>query len=377
MAKSKITPLPSLWLTKEEKAFAYNAFFEKKEKAALEKYSQINQKLLKKAKAIVIDLIKPDGYLGDTIRDSRLTEVIIKNYPEKQVFEWSSYPEILGKHPFVVKIERKPQKVIINYCQTQDVKQQKVEFEENEVLRLVKISPRFSGAFPAAFFNQKYGQSVLFHQIPLHHLHVSQIVWEKLYLTKSLTSLPLPSIKVSKANQQKAKNFFKTLGLNQKNTFCLIIHPDAHDLHFKHKAWPTLKWIELVKDFKKTSPRIKVFLTTGVNHPQVTKEICQACQKQKIPLVCFPVFSLSQYVALLELFPQAKTVFLGLESMAASHLAPSLGFKSVVVGSDAVFNPLIYGPFGGMVVTSNDHKTSSVSVEAVRQAVKLSFKSLA
>ncbi|HUV71696.1 MAG TPA: glycosyltransferase family 9 protein [Clostridia bacterium] len=374
MARSKIIQLPSSWLSQKEKAFAYNAFFKKEEKAALEAYSQINQRLLKKAKAIVVDLVKPDGYLGDTIRDSRLTEIIIKNYPQKLVFECSNYSELLGKHQFIVGIKKKQSKLLINYRQTQDAPLQKIAFNENEVLRIVKISPRFSGAFPAVFFNDKYEQGLIFHQIPLHHLHISQITWEKLYSIKNLKLLPPPSIKTSQTDQQKAKKFLKTLPLGKDNFLNVIIHPDAHPFHFQHKSWPLAKWTSLIKSLKKTSPRTRVFLSTGVNHPQVSQEIACRCQKQKLPLICLPIFNLGQYAALLDLFPRQKTVFVGLESMAASHLAPSLGLKSLAIASDAVFNPLIYGPLGGMVVMSNDHKTASVSVAKVREAIEIALK---
>jgi hypothetical protein len=367
VAITNIYPLPYSWLTKSERTFAFERFFNEEEKSKLLAYRRTNLQLLNEAQIIIIDNRKQDGSLGDSIRDSRLTGVINTAYTQKIVLEWSRFPEIFGKYPFITQAEIKKEKVIFTYQKTQDTPPLKIEITPKQV---VKVTPIYSGISPTVHFNDDLGTGIILPQVPLHELQRLQLAWEIVYGIRNLDALPLPSIKISEKNLLKSREVFKQLPIAEQGALNIIIHPDAHNNHFKEKKWVTEKWVELIKTLLQKMP-VKIFLTIGTNHPEVSEQIIKSCEEQNLSLFPLPSLSLAEYVGLLTLFPRKNTVFVGLESMACSHLAPGIGLKNVVIASDKVFDPLIFGPFGEIVVMSDDHKTTSVTVEKVVEAINL------
>ena len=368
MLVTNIFFLANSWLSKPERMVAFDRFFTEKEKTKLLTYRKISLKLLSQAKIIVVDNKKADGCLGDSIRDSRLVGVVNDICPNKIVLHWSTFPEIFGKHPFITQVKRQDEKIIFSYQKTQDTDTLRIEADPKQV---VKIIPRYCGVCPAMPFTKDCGKGILLPQVPLHEVQRLQVVWEITYGARNLDCLPPPSIKISEGNLFKSRQTFIQLPVVKNESLNIIIHPDAHNNHFREKRWATKKWTELIKVLTQRDPKIKIFLTTGANHPQLSEEINTNCQKQNLPLCLLPQMNFVQYVGLLTLFPKTNTVFVGLESMAASHLAPGIGLRSVVIASDKVFDPLIYGPFGGIVVMSNDHQTKSVSVQKDFEAIHL------
>jgi hypothetical protein len=363
---TKILTLPATWLTLPERSLAFQALFNKEEKATLLEFRQENQKLFAKAKVIVVDLRKTEGFLGDTICDSYLTDALTQRYPQKLILEWSRCPELLGRHSILTDWGQEKNKIVLHFRKGPNDKTKKEAFKLEEI---VKIVSRYNSAVPAGFFNQEAEKKLSFHEIPLHQLHRAQILWEVLYDIRQFKRPPYPSIGLAKKDQKAAVKVFAKLG--KTDSFNFIIHPDAHSLHFKEKSWPVLKWVSLMKALAGFG---RVFLTQGADHPQLTSEIAKECAAQAIPLTPLPSLSLAQYTALLQCFPKKKTVLVGLESMAGTHLAPGLGLKSVVVAAGQLFNPAVYGPFGGTVVHNEENTAASVSVEKVVEAIRKSLR---
>ncbi len=361
-SETKILTLPATWLTLPERSLAFQALFSPKEKAILLKFRQENQKLFAKAKVFVVDLRKTEGFLGDTICDSYLTDALIQRYPQKLILEWSRCPQLLGRHTILADWGQEKNKIVLHFRKGPDGKPKKEAFKLEEI---IKIVPRYNSVVPVSFFNQDSQKQLSFHEIPLHQFHRAQILWEVLYDIRQFKHSPRSSIGLSQKDQKTAKKIFTKLGIT--DGFNFIIHPDAHSLHFEEKSWPISKWVSLTKALAKLG---QVFLTQGVNHPKLSQEIAKECQNQAIPLTPFPSLPLSQYAALLQCFPKNKTILIGLESMAGSHLAPGLGIKSVVVAAGKLFNPAVYGPFGGTVVHNKESTAASVAVEKVVEAVQ-------
>lgn len=372
MSKTTIYKLPNTWLTKKEREKAFNLLFSQEEKNLLQKYRQSNLAKLKQAKIILVDIIKADGFLGDTIRDSRLTGVFKTYFPRKTVFEWSGYPSLLGKHRFLTSLKEEGEKIVMTYKEEQDKPEKKIIFPRKEEIKIVKTSPRFSGVYPMVSLNESYGSGLIFRRLALHCLPLAQVLWEFLYGLKELNQLPEPSIKISQEALSAAQKIFQKLPFDFSKPI-LIIHPDAHESYFMQKAWPVENWVKLIKFVKTRKPEISICLCTGASHPEISSEIDRQCQKQKLTITKLPLLSLPVYTGLLENFRKKTTVLVGLESAIGSHLAPSLGLKSIVVGSDEVFDPLIYGPFGGLVVMSSDHRTASVDPQKVFEAILLAL----
>lgn len=365
MSVTKITKLPDFWLAEEERKIIFETLFTPEEKETLFQYQRSNQKLFVQSKIIIVDLIKPDGFLGDTIRDSRLTGVIRQYFPEKLVLERTTDCNLFGKNPFITEIRNDEEKVIIKYKDNQESPKKETSYFPKDI---IKITSRFWGAFPAALLDKDFGDGITFHEMNLHHLHLSQIVWEILYNIENLASLPPASIQIASKDQRSAQNIFEKLRV-KKDMRTIIIHPDAHNRHFMKKNWPVNQWIELIRIL--SCANYQIVLSTGINHPEVTQEIQEKSKDLNIPTALIPPLSLAEYTGVLKCFSPSNTVFVGLESMAASHLVPGLGLKSIVIGSDAVFNPLVFGPFGGIVVMSNDHETASVDPEKVFEAIQM------
>jgi hypothetical protein len=363
---TKIITLPAVWLTLPERSLAFQALFNKEEKTRLLEFRQENQKLFAKAKVLVVDLRKTEGFLGDTICDSYLTDALSQRYPQKLILEWSRCPELLGRHSVLTSWGQEKNKIVLHFQKGPNGKTKKEAFRLEEI---VKIAPRYNSAVSAGFFNQNAEKKLSFHEIPLHQLHRAQILWEVLYDIRQFKRPPHSSIGLSQKDQKAAIKIFTKLG--KTDSFNFIIHPDAHSLHFKEKSWPVFKWVSLIKALAKFG---QVFLTQGVNHPKLSQEITKKCTAQAIPLTLLPSLSLAQYAALLQCFPKKKTVLIGLESMAGTHLAPGLGLKSVVVAAGKLFNPTVYGPFGGTVVHNEENTAASVSVEKVVEAVQKNLR---
>ena len=363
---TKILTLPATWLTLSERSLAFQALFSQEEKATLLEFRQENQRLFAKAKVIVVDLRKTEGFLGDTICDSYLTDALAQRYPQKLILEWSRCRELLGRHHVLTNWGQEKNKIILRFQKGPNGKTKKEAFRLGEI---VKVIPRYNSTVPASFFNQDPEKKLSFHEIPLHQLHRAQILWEVLYDIRQFKRLPHPSIGLSKKDQKAAAKVFAKLG--KTDCFNFIIHPDAHSLHFKEKSWPVFKWVLLIKSLSSFG---RVFLTQGADHPQLTQEIASECTKKAGSFTLLPSLSLAQYAALLQCFPKKKTVLVGLESMAATHLAPALGLKTVVIAAGKLFNPAIYGPFGGTVVHNEEPTTASVSVEKVVEAIQKSLR---
>ena len=360
--KTKILSLPATWLTLAERSLAFQALFTPQEKATLLQFRQENQKLFAKAKVFVVDLRKTEGFLGDTICDSYLTDALLQCYPQKLILEWSRCPQLLGKHTILTDWGQEKNKIVLHFRKGPNGRTKKETFKLEEI---IKITPRYNSAVPAGYFNQDIEKTLSFHEIPLHQLHRAQILWEVLYDIRQFKHPPRSSIGLSQKDQKAAKKIFTKL--EKTDGFNFIIHPDAHSLHFKEKSWPIPKWVLLIKDLAEFG---RIFLTQGVNHPRLSSEIAQECKNQTIPFTLLPSLSLPQYAALLQCFPKKKTVLIGLESMAGSHLAPGLGIKSVVIAAGKLFKPAIYGPFGGTVVHNEKLTAASVKAEKVVEAIK-------
>lgn len=372
MSKTTIYKLPNFWLTAQERQWALDHLFSSQERNLLKKYRESNQIKLQQAKIIIVDIVKADGFLGDTIRDSRLTGVLKAYFPHKIVLEWSNYPSLLGKRPFLTSLKERDEKIVLTYKEEQDQPEKEIVYPQSEAVKVVKTSPRFSGVYPLVSLHEDYGQGLIFRRLALHCLQLSQVIWEFLYGLQKLDSLPEPSLKIPQETRILAHQSFQKLPLNFQKPI-LIIHPDAHESYFKQKAWPVQNWVELIRLLKTQAPEISICLSTGASHPETSQEISQQCQKQKLPLITLPLLPLPVYTGLLESFGKKAAIFVGLESAIGSHLAPSLGLKSIVIGSDEVFSPLVFGPFGGIVIMSNDHKTASVEPQKVSEAILTSL----
>ncbi|MGI5825960.1 MAG: glycosyltransferase family 9 protein [Patescibacteria group bacterium] len=364
--KTEVILLPNQWLTSQERQVALTMLFSPQERKTLQSYQQITQKLFAQAQAIIVDLVKPDGYLGDTIRDSRLTGVLNLHYPGKKIFELSRYPSLLGKHRFVTQLKTARGKINLKYRETQDAPEQEETFATDQI---VKVSSLFNGELPPVFFHQKPGNGITFKNLNLHHVYRQQIVWEIIYNISDLASLPPPSVKISQADITAAQQIYQAL-IKSQDSLNFVIHPDAHSNHFEEKKWPVEKWIGLIRQLiQQYQPNI--FLSTGADHPQVSQEIYQRCTQEQLPVTLIPSLPLAQYAGFLMNFPKKTLVFVGLESMAGSHLAPGLGIKSTVIGASKLFEPSVFGPFGGIVVQNNQSTAASIPVEAVVQAIEI------
>jgi hypothetical protein len=359
--------LPRSWLAKRERQIALEMLFSAKEKETLFSYQQLTQKLFPQAQAIIVDLVKPDGCLGDTIRDSRLTGTLNMHYPNIKIFELSRYPSLLGKYRFITQLNSDDKTISLKYRESQGLPEKEEAFPIDKV---VKVSSLFNGELPPVLYGQNPGQGLSFEGINLHHMYRQQITWEIIYNIRDLAFLPGPSIKISEADTQEAGQVYQELTDLEDNNLNFVIHPDAHSNHFEKKKWLVDKWVELIKSLvTQDSPR--VFLTVGVDHPQVSEEIYQKCQEFQLPVTLLPTLPLAQYAGLLMRFPKNRLIFIGLESMAGSHLAPGLGIKSVVIGASKLFKPSVFGPFGGIVVQNNETTAASIPVDKVLEALEV------
>lgn len=365
-SETEVILLPDRWLTSQERHMALTRLFSPQERKTLQSYAVITRKLFAQAQAIIVDLVKPDGYLGDTIRDSRLTGVLNLHYPDKKIFELSPYPSLLGKHRFITQLKTGSGKINLKYRETQDAPEQEEVFAADQV---IKVSSLFYGELPPSFFLQKPGRGITFKNLNLHQAYRQQIVWEIIYNIPDLAFLPPPSVKISQADAAAARRVYQALA-KPRDSFNFVIHPDAHRNHFEGKKWPVEKWVKLVKKLTEKY-RANIFLSTGVDHPRVSEEIYQRCIRAHLPTVLVPSLPLAQYAGFLMNFAEKTLVFIGLESMPGSHLAPGLGIKSVVIGAGKLFEPSVFGPFGGIAVQNNQSTAASIPVEAVAQAIEI------
>lgn len=350
---TRIFDVPSVWLNQEQRDIFKRTKFSPRELAALQEAREHNERMMEEAEAIIIGLQIPPGFLGDGLQNSRLAEIIHQRYPDK-TYLGTTHPSVFGKfrtsnHP-IPKI--RDGKVEITYRENSDAPEQTSRFDNVFVID-PSIDNLSSGALltvngieqPVGLKDRIDLDKVEYNNI----LQVAQVTWELLF-GGSIDSLPAPAIGISKAAQEKAKRVFTELSISDRLN--IIIHPDTHALLWEQKKWRSDKWIDLVKRLSQQYGDASIFISEGVDHPGESEKIVDAHRgNQRVqPL---PRLSLPEYVGLLSNFSSDNTLFIGLESMPGSHLAPSFGFKSIVL-SDTTAYFRYYGPWGGIVV-ANDH----------------------
>lgn len=383
---TEIIEMPSQYIDGSERDALRHQSFDKRLLNYLNELGYYHKQVMEKADAAVVFLDIPDGYLGDGIQGSRLVGVVESRFPNTTYVN-TNYPHLFTKYPlaeFPEPVNGHIGLPIIdeNGQRTRTDRFQRAFFPIAEHRNLVP-SRSIDGKGHVS-----NGPNFNIQQIDLdsveftHMFHVMQSVWEVMY-GQPLDSLPLTAIAFSDQTKAKSQEVFEALPISDQLN--VVIHPDSSniegDLLFEGKRWETLKWIDLVRKLPVKYPNVSIFLSQGSDHPEVSRNIRQAVRLDDVPLVTLPRLPLAEYGALIDAFPKGNTIFIGLESMPAGHLAPSLGLKSIVL-SDVRFYCRHYGPWGGLVVAHNDSANNrffvrGVSTEAVLEAIERTKTKLA
>lgn len=380
-SKTIIIPMPEHWLSAEERAASRRSNYSAGSLRKLDEARQFNEWACSEADVVMIDLRILPGFLGDAIQDSRLVGILAGRYPDK-VIVTTNHPNFLGRYPVSMGFGGALLEPKVRFKRSYES-----PVEEKPDLATFLVSPKIdklgSGKFitPGGFQEkQGLGSQDLNEVEEQNIVHTAQVNWEALWGV-STDQLPDPAIRVPNIANQFARGLFDSLSVSDRLN--LIIHPDASkgvsEALFLAKRWGASNWAELARTLVTQFGNLAIFVSTGSDHPEETEQIVQTLSGDRsIPVFQIPKVGLAVYTALVDQFSRENTIFLGSESMPGSHLAPSLGFRSIVLSHTQMY-ARHYGPWRGLVVANVDEKkgtAAGVHPSKVVEAVDLTIKKL-
>lgn len=385
---TEIIRMPNRWLNRDERNVIAQRIFTPEDIKHLRQIREFNQAGLASADAIFVIHQVEAGYLGEGIEESRLAGLLDKRYPGK-VFVITNRQDFLGKFDSA-SVSPSPDGVEMLLFTPHSIRRADRLFavsgnssllpylSSGKVLR-VEDGKQLEQDIPIKVHSPDLNDVE-----NIHMLHELQVMWELLY-GGEVDELPGPAIKTPAEAEQRARKVFNSL---KKSRLNVIIHPDASSeakggaILFIAKSWPADRWASFIAGLRERyQDDVAVFISVGSNHPQESLQIDGLCSQIGLQAQLLPRLSLAEYTGLVNQFSKNGTIFVGTESMPASHLAPSLGLKSIVLGHAETYIKY-YGPWGGLaVVGTNPDFTDliaveQVSVDRVLEAAKIAHEEL-